>query len=115
MRGIAVPHPGEASPGRVLDIDGKGVKQGLLGLVIALVEIIRDALKLQAVRRMEGGRLTEVEVERLGEALLALDGAIEEIKREQGIEEAVRAVREGLDGMVDQVLTGLIGREDGER
>jgi len=92
----------------VIDIDEKSLKHGVLGLVIALVEIIRDALKLQAMRRMEGRGLTEEEMERLGEALMDLDMAIEEIKREQGIVEAVKSVRNGLDEVVDQVLDRII-------
>lgn len=38
----------------MIDIDTDNLKHGVLGLVIALVEIIRDALKIQAFRRMEG-------------------------------------------------------------
>ncbi|MCP8317446.1 MAG: gas vesicle protein K, partial [archaeon] len=49
----------------VLDIDEKNLKHGVLGLVVALVEIIRDALKLQAFKRMESGDLTEEECTRL--------------------------------------------------
>jgi len=92
----------------VLDIDEKSLKHGVLGLVIALVEVIRDALKLQAMKRMEGGSLTKEEVERLGQALMDLDIAIEEIKREQGIVESVRSVRDGLDDIVDDVLDRMI-------
>ncbi len=92
----------------VLDIDEKSLKHGVLGLVIALVEVIRDALKLQATKRMEGGSLTEEEIERLGQALMDLDIAIEEIKREQGIVESVKSVRDGLDEIVDDVLDRMI-------
>ena len=95
----------------VLDIDERSLKHGVLGLVIALVEIIRDALKLQAMKRMEGGSLTEEEVERLGEALMDLDIAIEEIKEEQGLVESVKSVREGLDEIVDDVLDRMINPE----
>ena len=95
----------------VVDIDEKSLKHGVLGLVIALVEIIRDALKLQAMRRMEGGSLTEEEMERLGQALMDLDIAIEEIKEEQGIVEAVKSVRDGLDEIVDDVLDRIINPE----
>jgi len=95
----------------VVDIDEKNLKHGVLGLVIALVEIIRDALKLQAMRRMEGGSLTEGEMERLGQALMDLDGAIEEIKQEQGIIESVKSVRDGLDEIVDDVLDRMINPE----
>jgi len=95
----------------VVDIDEKSLKHGVLGLVIALVEIIRDALKLQAMKRMEGGSLTEEEVERLGEALMDLDIAIEEIKEEQGIVESVKSVRDGLDEIVDDVLDRMTNPE----
>jgi len=76
-----------------------------------MVEIIRDALKLQAMKRMEGGSLTEEEMERLGRALMDLDIAIEEIKEEQGIIESVRSVRDGLDEVVDDVLDSMINPE----
>ncbi len=95
----------------VVDIDEKNLKHGVLGLVIALVEIIRDALNLQAIRRMEGGSLTEEEMERLGQALMELDTAIEEIKLEQGIVESVKSVRDGLDEVVDDVLDRMINPE----
>jgi len=95
----------------VVDIDEKSLKHGVLGLVIALVEIIRDALNLQAIKRMEGGSLTEEEIERLGQALMELDAAIEEIKQEQGIVESVRSVRDGLDEVVDDVLDRMINPE----
>lgn len=95
----------------VVDIDEKNLKHGVLGLVIALVEIIRDALKLQAMRRMEGGSLTDEEMERLGQALMELDTAIEEIKEEQGIVESVKSVRDGLDEVVDDVLDRMINPE----
>ena len=91
-----------------IDIDTDNLKHGILGLVIALVEIIKDALNLQAVKRMEGGTLSEEEVERLGVALQDLDIAIEEIKKEQGVTESVKSVRDGLDSIVDEVLDKMI-------
>jgi hypothetical protein len=94
-----------------LDIDENNLKHGVLGLVIALVEIIRDALRIQALRRMEGGSLTDEECERLGEALLDLDVAIEEIKEEQGITESVQAVRDGLDDIVNEVVDRMVNPE----
>ncbi|MCG2676541.1 gas vesicle protein K [bacterium] len=91
-----------------IDIDEKNLKHGVLGLVIALVEIIKEALRLQAMKRMEGGSLTEEEVDRLGRALMDLDTAIEEIKKEQGISESVKSVRDGLDNIVDELLDKMI-------
>jgi hypothetical protein len=95
----------------MIDIDADNLKHGVLGLVIALVEIIRDALKIQAFKRMEGGSLKEDEVERLGEALMDLDTAIEQIKQEQGITQSVQSVRDGLDDIVDDVLDKMINPE----
>ena len=94
-----------------IDIDTDNLKHGILGLVIALVEIIKDALNLQAMKRMEGGSLSEEEMERLGEALMDLDVAIEEIKKEQGVTESVKSVRDGLDSIVDDVLDKMINPE----
>jgi hypothetical protein len=95
----------------VVSVDEKNLKHAVLGLVIALVEIIRDALRLQAFKRMEAGSLTHEEIERLGRALSDLDTAIEEIKEEQGITEAVRSVRDGLDRIVDEVIDKIINPE----
>ena len=94
-----------------IDIDEKNLKHGVLGLVIALVEIIKDALRLQALKRMEGGSLTEEEMDRLGRALMDLDTAIEEIKKEQGISESVKSVRDGLDNIVDELLDKIVNPE----
>ena len=95
----------------VLNIDEDNLKHGILGLVLALVEIIRDALRLQAFKRMEGGSLTEEECERLGRVLADLDAAIEEIKEEQGITESVQSVRNGLDSIVDDILDKFLNPE----
>jgi len=95
----------------VLDIDEDNLKHGVLGLVLALVEVIRDALKIQAFKRMESGGLTADECERLGRALMDLDVAIDEIKKEQGISESVQAIRDGLDDIVDDVLDKFLNPE----
>jgi len=94
-----------------INIDEKNLKHGVLGLVIALVEVIKDALKIQAIKRMEGGSLSEEECERLGKALMDLDTALEEIKTEQGINESVQAVRDGLDEIVDGVIDRIANPE----
>ena len=92
----------------ILDIDENDLKSGVLGLVVALVEIIQDALRLQAMKRMEGGSLTKEEVERLGQALMDLDAAIDKIKVEMGITESVRSIRDGLDRAVDDVMDSIL-------
>jgi hypothetical protein len=93
---------------RKIEVDEGELKHGLLGLVLALVEIIVEALRTQAVARVEEGTLTEKEVERLGLALMDLDEAITRIKAEQEIEEAVASVRSGLDDAVDELLSSFL-------
>jgi hypothetical protein len=68
----------------------------LLGLVVALVEIIKEALERQALRRIESGKLSADEEARLSEALADLDEALEHIKKENNIEDVVESVNDGL-------------------
>ncbi|HII07608.1 MAG TPA: gas vesicle protein K [Methanotrichaceae archaeon] len=84
--------------------DENDLKQGLLGLVVALVEIIQDLVERQAIRRIEGGRLSDEEIERLGTALIDLDEAIETIKRDNDLEDVVDSVIGGLDEVADDLL-----------
>ncbi|MGH3488513.1 MAG: gas vesicle protein GvpJ [Actinopolymorphaceae bacterium] len=55
------------------DEDGDDRQAGIAGLVVVLVDIVRQLLERQALRRMDAGSLTDVQVERLGRALMALE------------------------------------------
>jgi hypothetical protein len=94
-----------------IHIDEENLKEGLLGLVVALVEIIEEVLERQAIRRMEGGRLSDEEMERLGDALSELDEALEKIKIDNGIENAVKSVRDGLDNVAENIVDQFIDPE----
>jgi hypothetical protein len=76
----------------------------LLGLIVALVEIIKEALERQALRRIESGKLSTDEEARLSEALADLDEALEHIKKENNIEDIVESVNDGLTEVVDVFL-----------
>jgi hypothetical protein len=65
-------------PDRV-DVDPEGVEQGLAKLVLTLVEFLRQLLERQAVRRMDGGTLTDDEIERVGLALMRLEAKVREM------------------------------------
>lgn len=65
---------------RRLDATAENIDQGLAKLVLTLVEFIRRLLEHQAVRRMEGGELTDSQIEELGLALLRLRERLDEIK-----------------------------------
>src|SRR5690606_5153463 len=79
-----------------LTVDENSLKQGVLSLVVTLVEVIQEALDRQALRRMNGGDLTPEESERLADALLELDEALEQIKEDHGIVSSVADLHRGL-------------------
>ena len=56
-------------------------------LVLTLVELLRQLLERQALRRIEGGSLSPAEVERLGETFMLLAERMEELKAEFGLED----------------------------
>jgi hypothetical protein len=68
-----------ALPERI-NADPDKVEQGLARLVLTLIELLRKVLEHQAIRRMDGGSLSEAEVERLGLALLKLSERMEQLK-----------------------------------
>ncbi len=70
-----------------INADATGPETGLARLVLTLIEVLRKVLEHQAVRRMEGGRLSNDEVERLGLALAKLNDRMGELKRVFGLSE----------------------------
>ena len=65
-------------PDRV-NVDPEGVEQGVAKLVLTLVEFLRQLLERQAIRRMDGGTLTDDEIERVGIALMRLEAKVREM------------------------------------
>jgi Gas vesicle protein K len=72
-------------PERV-DVDPEGADHGLAKLVLSLVEFLRQLLERQAVRRMEGGTLSDDDVERMGLALMRLEEKVHEMARAFGLD-----------------------------
>lgn len=68
-----------ALPERI-NADPEHVEQGLARLVLTVIELLRHVLEHQAIRRMDGGTLTDEEIERLGLALLKLSQRMDELK-----------------------------------
>ncbi len=69
----------ESLPQR-LNTDPEKVENGLAKLVLTLIEVLRKVLEHQAVRRMEGGHLSDAEIEKLGIALLRLNDRMQDMK-----------------------------------
>jgi hypothetical protein len=72
--------PARRAPKRIA-VDPEKVERGLAQLVLTLIEAIRQLLERQAIRRVEGGSLSDEEVERLGETFIKLDEKMEELKK----------------------------------
>jgi hypothetical protein len=88
----------ESLPQR-LNTDPDKVENGLAKLVLTLIEVLRKVLEHQAVRRMEGGHLSDAEIEKLGVALLRLNDRMQDMK--------------GIFGLTDddlQIDLGPLGR-----
>ena len=73
-----------ALPERI-NADPDKVEQGLARLVLTVIELLRRVLEHQAVRRMDGGTLTDEQIERLGLALLRLNERMGELKDTFGL------------------------------
>lgn len=76
----------DANPQKI-NIDPKNVEKGLAKLILTLVELIRRLLEKQAMRRMEGGSLTDEEIEKMGQALMKLEEKMKELKDIFGLKE----------------------------
>jgi hypothetical protein len=80
--------PSQAAPARSgssgvmqrLRTDPETVERDLVKLVLTLVELVRQLVERQALRRVEGGGLSEDQVEQLGLALMRLDEAMTRLK-----------------------------------
>jgi Gas vesicle protein K len=77
----------EAGLPRRINADEENVEQGLAKLVLTLIELIRQLLEKQAIRRMEGGTLTDAEIERLGETFMKLEAKMAELKATFGLQD----------------------------
>jgi len=73
-------------PSRI-DADPEQVERGLAKLVLTLVELLRRLLEKQAIRRIEGGSLTDDEIERMGLTLMRLAERMKELQVAFGLSE----------------------------
>lgn len=63
-----------------LETDAETVERDLVKLVLTIVELVRQLMEKQALRRVDEGDLTDDQVEDLGNGLMALEHAMEELK-----------------------------------
>ena len=70
---------------RRINADPEGVERGLAQLVLTIVELLRQLMERQALRRVEAGGLSDEQIERLGETLMLLSERMEELKTDFGL------------------------------
>lgn len=78
---------GDVFPRRV-EADPERVERGLAQLVLTLIELLRQLMERQALRRMEQGTLDDEQIERLGETFMKLAERMDELKAEFGLRDA---------------------------
>jgi hypothetical protein len=70
---------------RRVSADPETVERGLAQLVLTLVELLRQLMERQALRRMDAGTLDDDEIERLGRTFMKLAERMDELKAEFGL------------------------------
>lgn len=66
--------------------DPQAAERGLACLVLTVVELLRQLMERQALRRVEEGSVTGEQAERLGYTLMRLDERMNELIGEFGLE-----------------------------
>ena len=81
------PHDSWPSPLRNrVEADPESVEKGLVQLGLTLVELLRQLMERQAIRRVEAGGLDDDDVERLGRTLMLLEERMVELREHFGLE-----------------------------
>lgn len=82
------PVPRDPAPRAVprrLDIDRESAERGLAGLVLTVVELLRQLMERQAMRRIDRGDLRDDQIEQLGLTLMALEERMDELREHFGL------------------------------
>jgi hypothetical protein len=70
-----------------IELEPGKIEQGLLQLVLAVVELLRQVLEKQAMRRVEAGSLGDDEIDRLGISFMQMEAAISSLQARFGIDD----------------------------
>lgn len=69
-----------------LPLDSSKVEQGLAMLVLTIIELLRQLMERQAMRRVENDSLSDEQLEELGLTLMRLEEKMDELKVIFGLE-----------------------------
>jgi hypothetical protein len=65
--------------------DPENLERGLAQLVLTIVELLRQLMERQALRRIDDGTLSEEQIERLGQTFMKLAERMEQLRDEFGL------------------------------
>jgi len=68
-----------------LETDAESVQRDLMRLVLTIVELVRQLMEKQALRRLDAGDLTDEQVEELGTGLMHLSQAMTDLRERFGL------------------------------
>jgi Gas vesicle protein K len=68
------------------DDDPQAAERGLAALVLTIVELLRQLMERQALRRVDEGTVTDEQAERLGYTLMRLEERMSELLDEFGLD-----------------------------
>jgi hypothetical protein len=77
--------PRDALPAHRIGADPESVERGLAQLVLTIVELLRQLMERQALRRIDAGGLTSDQVERMGTTFMELDKRMTELREQFGL------------------------------
>src|SRR4051794_25896088 len=69
-----------------VNTDPEHVEKGLAALVLTLIDVVRELMERQAVRRIEAGTLTDDQIERLGDTFMRLERRLGELRHDFGLD-----------------------------
>lgn len=100
--------------------DGQQLQNGLAKLVLTVIEVVRQVMERQALKRVDSGTLSEEEVEKLGMAFMELNKKVMEMSKDMGVKPEdlkaglntlLRASDKGLDtGSLVDLLDRLLDK-----
>jgi hypothetical protein len=68
-----------------IELDRDDFERGFAALVLTVVDLVRELMERQALRRIDVGDLSDEQVERIGETLMALEERMKELRERFGL------------------------------
>jgi hypothetical protein len=72
-----------------IELDRDDFERGFAALVLTVVDLVRELMERQALRRIDVGDLSDEQVERIGETLMALEERMKELRERFGLSDNV--------------------------